>query len=125
MKTLGGIKTLKLTQIEVDYGPPLEELSMLASAWPQIAALKTPSGAAAALHRVLVKAAVEMGQAETEVLLHSPNESADYLGNGDRCWRVIWEAGPMEWGVTLSMNPQGENWYTEPYYSFDVCFREA
>ena len=55
-------------------------------------------------------------------------------------WRVSWEAGPVEWGVLLTLGESmwltelelshdhrpevmlqsGKGWYTEPHYRFDV-----
>jgi hypothetical protein len=60
------------------------------------------------------------------------------------CWRVSWEAGPVEWGVLLTLGESmwltelelrydhrpevilesGNGWYTEPHYRFDVGFIE-
>ena len=57
-------------------------------------------------------------------------------------WRVSWEAGPVEWGVLLSLGESmwltelelnynhrpevvlegGNGWYTEPHYRFDIGF---
>lgn len=75
-----------------------------------------------------------------ECFLLSPSQSHD-LGYG-HCWRVMWEAGPYNWGIELSGgsvtfvaedgpwdpskpevvvgNPS--DWYLEPHYSFDVGF---
>jgi hypothetical protein len=59
-------------------------------------------------------------------------------------WRVSWEAGPVEWGVLLTIGESmwltelelrydhrpevilqsGNGWYTEPHYRFDVGFIE-
>jgi hypothetical protein len=84
---------------------------------------KTASGAAKAFHRALCELSRELGQKpEIEILLCTPERSQE-LGTG-RCWRVIWESGPFEWGVAMSINNLFRRgyWYTEPYYSFDVCF---
>ena len=74
----------------------------------------------------------------TECALLSPGESAE-LGYG-RQWRVMWESGPYEWGVHLSLGgvtfqpldgpwdastPEvimgdPSDWYLEPYHGFDV-----
>ena len=74
---------------------------------------------------------------DEHVTLMTPAESHAW-GSG-RCWRVIWEGGPFEWGINLSLADDGldgtltelgieydwtaeREWYLEPYYSFDVCF---
>lgn len=84
--------------------------------------------AARALYAALCKLSREWGQKpEIEVLLLSPCESLR-LGTGDN-WRVCWEAGPYEWAIRASenchnMNRHHTGWYTEPYYSFDLCFTD-
>ena len=75
-----------------------------------------------------------------ECSLWSPDE-AKAMGYS-RCWRVSWEAGPVEWGVLLSLGESmwltelglghddrpevllqgGNGWYAEPHYRFDVGF---
>ena len=77
-----------------------------------------------------------------ECSLWSPEE-AQALGYG-RHWRVSWEAGPVEWGVLLTLGEsmwlseyelryehrpevllqRGKGWYSEPWYRFDVGFIE-
>lgn len=77
---------------------------------------RTPAGAAKALHDKLV----ELGYNEARLL--SPSES-DEAGTG-KCWRVILEGGPFEWAVEYSLSGASSNryWYTEPHFSFDLCF---
>jgi HJR/Mrr/RecB family endonuclease len=89
---------------------------------------------------VCAKAASWGMDPSVECLLLSPSQSTE-LGYG-RFWHVVWEAGPYEWGIRLSMdgvtfepmdgswdtsspevvmgNP--DDWYLEPYHSFDVGF---
>ena len=77
-----------------------------------------------------------------ECSLWSPEE-AKTLGYGP-FWRVSWEAGPVEWGVLLTLGESmwlteldlshehkpevvlqsGNGWYTEPHYRFDIGFIE-
>jgi hypothetical protein len=77
-----------------------------------------------------------------ECSLWSPAEAV-VRGYG-RCWWVSWEAGPVEWGVLLSLGESmwltelglehdgrpevllqsGNGWYAEPYHRFDVGFVE-
>ncbi len=81
---------------------------------------KTQAAAAKGLYEALKRVAKKMGQAESEVRLYTPEES-ERFGTG-KCWRVCWEAGPYEWAVRASYQISGEWGYTEPYYSFDLCF---
>ena len=85
-------------------------------------AYATKEAAAKGLYDALKKVAVEMGQAESEVMLLDPEKSAKY-GTG-RNWRVCWEAGPFEWAIRASFEIAGPWGYTEPYYSFDLCFTD-
>ena len=67
----------------------------------------------------------------TEMVLLSPDES-ERLGYG-KCWRVMWESGPYEWGVNLSLSFKffnhefilPDNLYLETYYAFDVGIYSA
>ncbi len=86
---------------------------------------KTKAGAAKALYNHLRET---FGNSPDIVLL-SPYRSEE-LGYG-RVWRVMWESGPSEWGITLSMSKtwsgvtghlDNRNFYLEPYHSFDVGF---
>ena len=85
---------------------------------------KTQAGAAKAFHKALCKFAKEVyGQVpDVEIHLHNPEQSKE-RGYGPS-WRVSWEAGPFEWGIYASQQVFNyeAGWYTEPYYSFDVCF---
>jgi hypothetical protein len=91
---------------------------------------KTVAGAAKGLYKALCKKAAEYGQnPEKEVAILTPYESLKH-GTGDN-WRVMWEAGPYEWAISASEechNMSSDNgngrdyWFTEPYYSFDLCF---
>lgn len=99
---------------------------------------KTAAGAAKALYKYLYKVCESWGyNPEIELNLLTPKESAA-LGLG-KCWRVMWESGPYEWGVYLSLggnlmegtykdkgpvhwNDGFTDWYLEPHYSFDVGF---
>ena len=93
---------------------------------------KTTEAAAKALYREICKAAKDMGQnPEIEVRLMRPADSRA-AGRG-MVWRVMWEAGPHEWGIKASFGDftviaakwdQKTEWYMEPHYSFDVGFCE-
>ena len=79
---------------------------------------KTKANAAKALHKALSKLAADMGMnADQEVHIWSPEQN-------DQGWRVSWEAGPYQWAVGASELVTGPWGYTEPYYSFDLCFTE-
>lgn len=98
--------------IEIDFDP---------------AKYKSAAGAAKALHKALCKFAAEVyGQnPDIELFIDSPEQSVA-RGYG-KSWRVCWESGPFEWGVLASFECRAKDfsWYTEPYYSFDLCFSEA
>lgn len=83
---------------------------------------KSKASAAKKLHEVLRDVARDFGQnPDIEVAIWTPEQSRE-AGTGDN-WRVIWEAGPYNWAITASLtNLFGDNWFTEPYYGFDLCF---
>ena len=84
---------------------------------------KTRAGAAKAFYKAVCKEAESRGQdPELEVHIWSPeqNVARGYC----RSWCVSWESGPYEWAIGTSYQLHGEAWYTEPYYSFDLCFAE-
>lgn len=78
--------------------------------------------AAYGLYEALVKLAVSQGQKPTEVFILNPGQSEKH-GTGKN-WRVCWEAGPYQWAIGACFAITGPWGYTEPYYSFDVCFAE-
>ena len=83
----------------------------------------TAEAAAKAFHAAICKVAEELGQQpEIEIALQNPATSAQF-GTG-RNWRVIWEAGPYQWAVGTSMAVWGRWGFTEPHYSFDLCFND-
>lgn len=85
----------------------------------------TPEDAAKAFHKALRATVTAYGQnPDTECFILTP-EQARKRGVGNN-WQVSWEAGPWEWGIVASawVNHPAGKWYTEPYYSFDLCFTE-
>jgi hypothetical protein len=93
------------------------------------------------LFEFVCRTAKKWGQdSNIECSLLTPDQSHE-LDFG-RFWHVMWEAGPYEWGVNLSLDgvtfvefdgefdrdrPEiimgaPEDWYLQPYYSFDVGF---
>ncbi len=96
----------------------------------------TAEAAACALYHFIQ----ETYGAGEECSLWSPQQAAK-RGYGP-FWRVSWEAGPVEWGVLLTLGEsmwltewelshdhrpevvlqRGDGWYTEPHYRFDVGF---
>ena len=90
----------------------------------------TCANAAKAFHKAICKYARELGMnPDIEVALLNPEQSMR-AGTGDN-WRVIWECGPFEWAIFASevicnmrhnSKDGRDHWYTEPYYSFDLCF---
>tara|TARA_R110002012_G_scaffold2918_1_gene13964 strand:- start:8 stop:322 length:315 start_codon:yes stop_codon:yes gene_type:complete len=85
---------------------------------------KTEGGAAKAFFKALCILAHDLGYPDGEVILQTP-ERSDKCGYGKN-WRVSWEGGLYGWGVSASLGGLwSDNWYTEPYHSFDVCFVSA
>lgn len=79
----------------------------------------TKGGAARGLYKALKKACKEYGQdPDIEIAIWSPEE------NSENCWRVSWESGPYQWAIGASFKITGPWGFTEPYYSFDLCFVE-
>jgi hypothetical protein len=101
--------------------------------------------AARALHAWARERSSDLGQnPDIEVSLLTPEKSAE-LGYG-KVWRVMWEAGPHDWAVALTLGGSylaGEGayhdaagnyrkpeviltgsrlWTAEPHYGFDVGF---
>jgi len=92
--------------------------------------------------RALYNLIQETYGAGEECSLWSPQQAAK-RGYGP-FWRVSWEAGPVEWGVLLTLGESmwltewelshdhrpevilqsGDGWYTEPHYRFDIGFIE-
>lgn len=100
--------------------------------------------AAKALYDFCAALSLKIGQDPTkEVFLLDPQQAAR-LGYG-RHWRVLWESGPIEWALSLSLGGslwQGQEgdysytkpaevkltgsprWKAEPYWNFDLGFEE-
>lgn len=91
--------------VEVDYDPT---------------AYTTKEGAARGMYEALKKVAVTLGHLEEEVQLFEPTRTEKYCGT--REWCVVWEEGPYQWAIGLSMEVHGPWGYCEPHYSFDLCF---
>lgn len=88
-------------------------------------AYHSPKDAATALHGALVLLMQNHypdQKPEIECSLWTPAEAAER--GYDPQYMVSWEAGPSDWGIMLSErchNMPG-SWFTEPHYSFDLCF---
>ncbi|HEY1878445.1 MAG TPA: hypothetical protein VGG68_00785 [Caulobacteraceae bacterium] len=80
---------------------------------------------AQAVYAVLVDLAVAEGQDHViEVSIRKPGERRHFAG--ETSWCVIWEAGPHDWAIPISMaitHRTGK--LAEPYYGFDLCFEPA
>ena len=79
-----------------------------------------PQDAANKLFEALDSFATANGYSEGSVSLWEPDEAAK-RGYGNN-WMVSWEDGPYQWGIFASSQMHGKWGYTEPYYSFDLCF---
>ncbi|UIS25309.1 hypothetical protein [Erythrobacter phage vB_EliS-L02] len=66
------------------------------------------------------RAAAEGQNPDIECGIVAPGEEA-YDGAGDR-WLVMWEAGPDQWGVNVSLSITMNIGLVEPYHSFDLTF---
>lgn len=73
--------------------------------------------AAEAFHVALQDFARENGYDPKNVILNP-----DYYDGHGPC--VCWEEGPYQWGQYMTEYLHAHGWYTEPFYSFDVCFTE-
>lgn len=93
--------------IQIDYDP---------------AKYKSKAAAAKAFHKALRGVCRNMGMnPDIEIFIQTPEQSAN-AGCG-RNWRVCWESGPFEWAAGTSFEVSNmPHWYTEPHYSFDLCF---
>jgi len=81
---------------------------------------KTMASAAKGLYKALVKFEKSIGIKEVSVIIQTPKESEEY-GTGKN-WRVIWEGGIYDWAIAAEIYNLKAGWYTEPYYSYDLCF---
>ena len=88
---------------------------------------KTKEAAAKALGEALVQYAINsQGYSEDlargEISVWPPKRTKQY--SGIEQWCVVWESGPYQWAVAMSMNISGPWGFCEPYYSFDLHFTE-
>jgi hypothetical protein len=86
---------------------------------------KTKAGAAKGPLQGPVQFARAIGQnPDIEVQLYTPEQSKErgYTSG----WQVQWEAGPYQWAIGASFQVANykAGWFTEPYYSFDLCFTD-
>lgn len=96
--------------IPIDYNP---------------SAFKTHEEAAKGLATALRKVAVENygytpELSESEIVCWPPERTKQY--SGEESWCVVWEGGPYDWAIGLSMQIQGPWGHCEPYYGFDLHF---
>lgn len=83
----------------------------------------TKEAAARGLYAALRKEAARIGQnPDMEVSLFNPERCKEYSGNEQ--WCVVWEAGPYDWAISMSMEIQGPWGFCEPYYGFDLHFTD-
>lgn len=80
-------------------------------------AYKDRTAAAVAFYAALQKFAKDNGYNPDNVILNP-----SYHTGISQC--VCWEEGPYQWGQYMTGSLHAHGWYTEPYYSFDVCFTE-
>jgi hypothetical protein len=90
-------------------------------------AYRTHEEAARALREALIDYAVttegfSRPLAESEISVWAPARTKQY--SGCEQWCVVWESGPYQWAVSLSMQLRGPWGFCEPYYSFDLHFTD-
>lgn len=81
---------------------------------------KTKEAAAKGLAQALEKWAVSHGYPEGTVVVWAPERTVKY--SGFPTWCVVWEDGPYDWAVNMSMEIHGPWGFCEPYYGFDLHF---
>jgi hypothetical protein len=87
---------------------------------------ETPEAAAKAFYEALKPVVKSYGQdPEIECGIYDP-ETASQREYG-HTWVVWWEAGPYQWGIVAQtwLHNTDAGWFTEPHFSFDVCFTEV
>ena len=85
---------------------------------------RTPQYAAKAVYRALYEYAEKCGMdPDMEVTIRNPKENFRF--GGPHCWYVSFEAGDYQWAIGASFILANENWYTEPFYSFDLLFNRV
>ena len=112
--------TIEIQQLVFNPAKGRDELRLFAALDYEPAKYTTQGGAAAGFYHALRNVAARTGSDPDTIILDSPEESAE-RGYGHN-WRVIWEEGPFEWAIPLSFQITGPWGYTEPHYSFDLCF---
>lgn len=85
----------------------------------------THETAAHALYEALIAYAIKYEGytrelAVGEIRCWPPERTKQY--SGQESWCVVWESGPYDWAISMSMELRGPNWHTEPYYGFDLHF---
>lgn len=97
--------------------------SLVAKRLPAID-IKDPEAVARAVHAACLEYARAVGMLDSEVAFAEPNEQV-HIPAVDG-WTVVFEAGPYDWGVSLSffLLEQGAR-LVEPYYGFDLTFYRA
>lgn len=85
----------------------------------------SPEEAAKAFYNALIEWAVNhygmtRQLAEGEIALFAPERTQNY--SGDNVWCVVFESGPYDWAIDVSMQMSGPWGHCEPYYGFDLHF---
>ena len=89
----------------------------------KITRIESIEQAARAVYKALCDYCERCGVPTSEVHIKTPEESLKH-GVGC-CWYVCFEAGEYQWAIGASFILSGPHWYTEPFYSFDLCFEQA
>lgn len=110
----------RVRQESGDYGTLFADFPDLGRLYPS-----DPEAAAKAAYEWLRKKSAEIGQTpDLEVGISPPGTRSE---GGDNWW-VVWEAGPHDWGVLVTLDGKnrtyGKTWYCETYYGFDLIFEK-
>jgi hypothetical protein len=114
--------TVTIEQLVFDPAKGHDVLMPFATLDYDPASYSTKGGAAKGFYRALRKVAEATGSDPDSIFIDNPEESEN-RGYG-RNWRVVWEEGPFEWAIQASFQVTGPWGFTEPYYSFDLCFTD-
>lgn len=101
----------------------MNEAKVLFSTMPDLSANDEPEAAAREAYAYVRELSAKMGQdPDIETSIFAPGEREE----SDGSWWVIWESGPYDWAIEVSLDGRrrtyAENWYCETYWGFDLIF---
>ena len=114
--------TVNIQQLVFDPAKGFDVLEHFATLDYDPAKFFSKGGAAIGFYDALRAVAKRTGSDPDSIIIDNPEES-EARGYG-RNWRVIWEEGPFEWAIQTSFQVTGPWGFTEPHFSFDLCFTD-